>query len=217
MAASVEQTCDNSLPVPDDLRLEAMALAENYDIEAGINATDAFIPESAWMPYARVLKAVRAATPQMGCESLNPLLDVRAGANPSNQIFLVVVDTNYQWTQSWFGGNSLTGNPQIDSLMNTYQLILSNYREEGAEGWATIESQEPLNIRLLLTYFTGIDGVIDVFTYGTVADMPNISGRTEGTDIVLDIYRGYISCPEGCVGGGTFRVGPECIVTYEPR
>jgi hypothetical protein len=214
-AASVKQTCDNSLPVPNDLRLEAMALAVNYDIEAGINPTDAFIPESAWMPFVRVLRAVRAAIPQMNCESLNPMADVQARAIPSNQDFLVIVDTSFQWTRSWFNGNSLTGNPQIDSLMNTYQLSLSEYREEGIDGWATLTSQEPLNIRLLLTYFAPIDGVLDAVTDVVITDIPNISGSSEGSDIVLNISRGYISCPEGCIPSASFRIGPDCTVDYE--
>lgn len=214
---SINVDCLNYTPGQDNLERGARSLSLSYYSEFGITPADAFIPDSIWMPYFTALSAVQRAIPLMGCENLAPFLEIQPHANPSAYGLSIVVDTSFSWTRNWADGEVVTGVQALDSLVQVYNLNLEYYLEENGEGkgWATLSGDEILNIPVLMGYFDGIDGIMEVGHTGYIADMPNVTAHYEGDDLVLNYSRGYIDCTGGCVHSASFRVTPDCLVIYE--
>lgn len=214
LPVSVQVDCENYSSGQEDSRIDAMRLAANHYAQQGIVSTDAFIPDSVWKPYFTALVAVRAAIPQITCDDLSVLEGIRPDRQASEQIS-ITVDTSYAWTKTWRDGTSPTGDPAIDSLMDTYQLSLYQYSEYEGEGQAIFNSAEPLNMTQLGVEFATIDAVLSTGPGPIIVDGPTLGASYEGEDLVLVLGRGFIDCPPGCIHSGTFRVTPDCLVIYE--
>lgn len=213
----VAGTCDISTHGQDDLRREAMRLSLSYFRQFEITPADAFIPESVWMPVFSALVAVRAAIPQIECEDMSSLLEIDVRNTVSAEQMIVEVDTNHSWTAAWRNGDSQTGNPAIDSLMDKYQLSLLEYHDNSFTERAIIEAAEPLHIPQLSTEFSAIAGVLQAEPNYLVGDGDRIEVEYVGTDLLLKISKGYGDCPSGCINRDTwtFRVEEDCTVWYE--
>ncbi|MEM1000983.1 MAG: hypothetical protein AAGN35_28270 [Bacteroidota bacterium] len=215
---AVEVPCAASVSDLQALERGAMQMALREIREQGGPAADSVrIAEANWRPYAEALAAVRTAIPQMECQDLSALLSVEPFQRVAMDELLLHVDAREPWVQAWVNLNSMTGNPEVDALMNRYNLTVTAYYDWEAGDHVVVASSEPLQLLPLLKKFRDIEGIVDGYENTLVGDGDDIMGLREGNDMLIRIYDSYGDCPSGCQHDDiwTFRVTPGCRVFYE--
>lgn len=133
----------------------------------------------------------------------------------TNRLF-VGIDSSYTWTQEWIAGNTLTGNPDVDNLINTYNLTLIDVSIFG--NWVVLGSDNSLNMIALGSSLATIDGVTYAQPDGFIGDGNDIemSGYGSGK-ITLKYSRGWGDCQAGCIYRHywEFMVNEDCEVIFE--
>ncbi len=136
---------------------------------------------------------------------------------PAYDELTVEVDTVQTWVKEWIQGNRLTGNPQIDNLMNTYGLQMDGYFSLSVN-FAVIKapSGTPLNIAALAEKFALIEGVTGTDFEDTGGDGNNISAEDFGTSLKLTYTVGYdeVGAPNNCNGACEFSRAWVFSVSY---
>jgi len=129
---------------------------------------------------------------------------------------IVAIDSTKAWTQAWRKGERLTGQQQIDGLMEKYDLELEKYYEFPWAHTVTLASSRPMNMAALAKRFAAIKGVIYAEPNGGAGDGPDITAQA-GTDHWLLTYSfGWGDCPSGCIYRHywSFEVSSSGEVTY---
>ena len=131
--------------------------------------------------------------------------------------FFVAVDFETDWIQAWVDGNVLTGHPQVDELVGTWDLILERtldttqtYRP------AILLTEEPRNTLALSFGFVGIDGVRYAEPSIAFGDGHTIQVAPRSDAIELVYSYGFGDCPAGCISRHywRFRVGVDGNVKF---
>lgn len=126
---------------------------------------------------------------------------------PAYDELTVEVDTTQAWVKEWMQGNSLTGYPPIDNLMNTYGLQMDGYFSLSVN-FAVIKApnNKPLNIAALAQKFADIEGIINTDFEDTGGDGNNIEVADMGTSLTLTYTVGYdaLGAPNNCNGACQF-------------
>ncbi|MCH8905159.1 MAG: hypothetical protein IIA45_14755, partial [Bacteroidetes bacterium] len=91
--------------------------------------------------------------------------DLHTYFGPDLHGFLFMVDSSYTWVQKLFNGNTLTGQHQVDSLFQLYDLNLT-YAWPWYGGY--IESSKTVNTFALARKFESIPGIILVEFNGKI-------------------------------------------------
>lgn len=130
---------------------------------------------------------------------------------------ILYIDSSYEWTQEWVAGNTLTGNSDVDKLINTYNLTLKTVMDGG--DWLVLEAANTLNTGALAKAFEMIEGVSLASPDGVVGDGDNITMLEYGTEIVLQYSTGEGDCPSGCISHKywNFKVYEDCEVEFWGR
>lgn len=122
-------------------------------------------------------------------------------------------DTTIEWTQAWINGQLLTGNSDIDYLIETYSLSLgSRYYN-----YITLTSSESYNLFALGKKFENIAGVLCSAPDRAAGDGNNITAKTLNEGGLYYIYRvGWGDCPAGCINSHFWDVlaSPDGKVTF---
>lgn len=117
---------------------------------------------------------------------------------PETHRLFVSVDTSKAWTEAWRNGESLTGNPQVDSLIINYNLKL--YRYYTSLNGAVLYATQPLNIFALSKKFVGIEGINYSEPDGIMGDGNDITASIDESFITYTFSYGWGDCPAGCIG-----------------
>ncbi len=211
LSISEAQIVQSSCEAPDsiiNLYLEdAKRLAVRKYPNSGI-----LIPEDHYLPILNLLIAVYNAENLTARDLVIDTYKIHTFPRPVMHELLIKVDTSYSWVMKWKNGEQITGNPNIDSLMNMYDLELKDYYDWRIGQYVLIRAQDPLNLIPLAGQFNSIDGII-------AANLNSVIG--DGNDIELDGNRlifsyGYGDCPSGCISRlyWIFEVYPDCSVSH---
>jgi hypothetical protein len=117
---------------------------------------------------------------------------------PQTHFLIVAFDSTKEWAQEWKNGHRLTGNQQIDFLMETYGLELSEYYSFPWHHAVKLFSVKPLNIYALSKKFEPIEGVIYAEPMGVCCDGSDIKGGIEDY-IRYEFSYKWGDCPAGCL------------------
>jgi len=140
---------------------------------------------------------------------------------------MISVDVNYMWTRVLLAGNTPTGNPDADKLINAYNLeyYSSHKTKDEAVYLVSLKTDKLLNTEALSDAFEAVEGVVNagpspLMGGGSHIEMSggsHIEMSGYGTDEVTLIYNlGWGDCPAGCHTRyyWTFTVDENCNVTY---
>jgi hypothetical protein len=110
----------------------------------------------------------------------------------------VSVDSSTAWVYAWRNGNRLTGNEQVDLLMETYNLELYRVYQ-----WdyisASLYSDSAVNVYAISKKFEPIEGVIYAEPDGCLGDGNDITGSIKSDYIEYNFSHGWGDCPAGCI------------------
>ena len=144
--------------------------------------------------------------------------DVRPEADESLTALDLSLDADFAWVQQWKAGNLISGEPQIDALVNEYGITIENFHSFNGSDYAYLATTERLNIRALTREFEKIPGVIWADDR-EIEDEENDDIRVVGSgpDFLQLEYRE--SCPGGCFQFiyHTFEINNFCRVVYMER
>ncbi len=132
-------------------------------------------------------------------DSVFNIYKIHSFRRPEQRSILVVVDSTKNWVNNWRHGQRLTGNLQIDSLVNKYDLQLINYYAMQLIHAAVLESSAPINIFALGKKFQTIDGVLFAEENRTVGDGDDINALIESDYLKIEFSKGWNDCPAGCI------------------
>lgn len=128
---------------------------------------------------------------------------------------LVAVDSTVGWTQEWRAGNRLTGQTEVDALVEEYDLSVE-YKAWSSQHTAVLHSEAPINTHALSRRFEAVDGVVYAEPDGGAGDGNDIEAVVEKAAVVLTYSRGWGDCPSGCINHAywTFRVEEDGTVRF---
>ena len=117
---------------------------------------------------------------------------------------------------AWTSGNRLTGNAEIDTLMERYALTVVRTYDRGGERMALLGTKRPLNVRPLADPFTRVPGVRNAEPNSYGGDGGNIVATPKSGGWLLDYSVGYGDCLAGCISRRfwTFFVDRAGTVSY---
>ncbi len=142
-------------------------------------------------------------------DSVVDFVPVHTFPNPVMKRLLVVVDTSATWVVHWKRGESLTGNPEVDSLMVAYSLQVQQCRLFlGKSYLALLTTREYWNIAAIASLFSQIEGVEISEPDGYGGDGNDIVGSVKTEHVLYDYYLRWDDCPAGCTEehGWLFKV-----------
>jgi len=148
--------------------------------------------------YSALIHVYRA-TDLAARDTVVDMFDIHVMHTWAIRSLIVAVDSTKAWTEAWRNGERLTGNEQIDQLMETYDLELDEYYDFPWGPLVTLKSIRPLNMAALARRFAAINGVRYSEPNGGAGDGSNITARTEGTCWRLEYSLGWGDCPAGCI------------------
>lgn len=149
-------------------------------------------------------------------DSVVSLYKIHMYSTISLHSLLVDVDSSKEWTRAWRNGRRLTGNAQVDELMERYSLELDGYYSWPDLQLAVLRSQKPLNILALGRSFGKVSGVIYAEPNGVMGDGNNITASIQPEFLRCVFSVGYGDCPAGCIARRfwEFQVGYDGKVTF---
>lgn len=136
--------------------------------------------------------------------------------SPTTNRLIMGIDSSYAWVQEWIAGNTLTGNPDVDDLINTYNLTLNHVGIFG--NWASLLTDNSLNTVALGNAFEAIDGVLYASPEGVFGDGNDIEMLNYSVDeITLTYSFGWGDCLAGCIYRHywEFTIDENCEVVFE--
>lgn len=132
--------------------------------------------------------------------------DIIAAVNPAKQFL-----------ENWRAGNSATGSPELDQLMNKYSVTKIDVMEHFTSSVITVLSfKEPMNAYAMANRFLKTGEFVYVEPNGYAGDGSRITTRVTDTFVDMDYSFGFGDCPAGCIARHwwTFRVFYDGTVEY---
>jgi len=129
---------------------------------------------------------------------------------------MVFVDTNYSWTDAWQNLISLTGNPQIDTIVTKYDLEVVDFYNFSFGNMALLSSDSLWNVYALIDSLEMVPGV----EYGDPNQQIGAAGRISydksGTERYYTFWFQWNDCFDGCdnAHAWNFKVYEDCSVEY---
>ena len=135
---------------------------------------------------------------------------------PEAQEIWVGASDDNNWFDAWSSGDRLTGNAEIDTLMERYALTLVRTYDAGIGRTALLGTKRRLNVRPLAELFARVQGVryAEPNSYG--GDGGNIIATPKSGGWLLDYSAGWGDCINGCISRRfwTFFVDRAGKVSY---
>ena len=167
----------------------------------------------------RALIRVYNATDLAARDSVVDIYRVHTLGNPPLRKIGVGVSRGAAWGDAWRRGDRLTGDSEIDALMETWQLELLWFLEMSSLDYdlAVLESAHPLNTLALAALFRTVDGVANADPNWMGGDGNDIRASRDSASWRLEYGVGFGDCPAGCTGRAVwaFRVFDDDGVRYE--
>ena len=126
---------------------------------------------------------------------------------------IVAVDTTVGWTEAWQAGERLTGQSDVDALLEAYDLSVEY---KAGPSHALVRSETPINPVAMSQQFEGIAGVEYAEQNGYGGDGNDIEATVDETSVLLTYSRGSGDCPSGCIHRATwtYRVDEDGSVDF---
>ena len=157
------------------------------------------LPEETVESYYRGLVHIYNANSIAARDSVIEIYEIHSFPYPETHALIVSVDSTKNWVSAWQNGQRLTGNQQIDFLMETYDLQLDRYYHWSWAHAAVLLSEEAINIFALSKKFKPIDGIIYAESIGVCCDGDDIEGNIESNYISFEFSEGWGDCLAGCI------------------
>jgi hypothetical protein len=190
--------------IPDSTKLlywEDAGLLALRDVQADSAAKYSLIeiPDELMRLYYAGLIHIYQAEKIPERDSVVSMYKIHMYSTISLHSLLVGVDSSKEWTRAWRNGRRLTGNAQVDDLMERYSLELDGYYSWPDLQLAVLRSQRPLNILALGQSFGKVSGVIYAEPNGMGGDGNNITASIQPEFLRYVFSVGYGDCPAGCI------------------
>ena len=186
-----------------------------------ITGNTVLIPPALVERMSDVLTAVHSSE-YAARDSVVDVYDVHIFPQYSLDKVVVKVDSDEvanPWVSSWIDGNRFTGNADIDGIVATYDLEISDIVNFDTESVIILESKDLLNATALADAFAGIDGVIEAKTREESGDGDDITvtpqaGEEDSYTVVYKVA--YDDCENSCQKARfyEFNVDDNCTVSY---
>lgn len=220
-AANLRQVDDTTLPdsvravyYEDAGRLVMRRLQEMQSLALNQIELPAPQVESMYRALARVYNATGLPVR----DSVVDLYHIHTFPVPDVRRLTVLLAHGVGWADAWRRGQTLTGNPEVDTLLVRWDLTLDRFFGFTTVDYdlATLHAARPLNMFALGDRFRPIAGVRDASPSSWGGDGNDITAKPDGDAWLLDFSIGYGDCPAGCIGRRTwaFRVGSDGTVAY---
>ncbi len=200
-------TCDVSNSLEDKYKEDAIRLALRQQTAGTGPASDQIL-----IPPALIDRMVAALAAVDNSEysyrdTVVSIYEIHTLDYPDFYTLTLEVDTAEAWVKEWAEGSRLTGNADVDALMNTYGLDVGNFITLSLGSVAVVSSTDPLNMVGLGNAFSSIPGVVSADAGGEVGDGNDITVVDNGTYIELTYSVGYDSplAPGDCTGECDYR------------
>jgi hypothetical protein len=190
-----------------------------------IHATDGLANDEVELPaelvrtfYQRLIYVYNAESIPAR-DSIVSLYSIHTFPSPELYRLIVMVDSTKSWVQAWRRGERLTGNSEIDLLIEMFDLQLEQYYSGPGSPMAILRAARPLNQAALAKRFAGIDGVNYAEPDGVIGDGNDIEAFSTNSYCRLDYSLGWGDCPAGCTARHfwRFRVYSDGRVEYVGR
>lgn len=188
---------DAALPdsIQQQYRADAAQLAMRY-VQAKGAASDAVeLPDDRIQLFYNALVHVYEAR---HLSARDRVVDLHTFPRYNVHEIIVAVDTSVPWTNAWKEGERLTGESNVDALIQEYDVSVQ-YKAWSHQPAALIRSEEPINTVALSQRFERLDGVVYAEQNGYVGGGNDIEATVGATGIVLTYSRGWGDCPAGCI------------------
>jgi hypothetical protein len=193
---------DDSL-IPDSIKSlmkedAAFLTLRDVYLDSAKKETLVILPENSVESYYSGFVHIYNADTLPARDSVIEMYKIHAFPIPAAHSIIVAIDSTKDWVEAWKNGERLTGNQQIDDLMETYDLQLDRYYRWPLYHAAVLSSDNPINIYALSKKFASIDGVIYAEPNGVCCDGNNITGSLESDYIMYEFSFGWGDCIAGC-------------------
>lgn len=214
--AQTPSDCTVPTTLREAYRRDVMGMAvKRMQVLGSPDFNDIEIPESWQDSILEGMAAILNAPDMPAADSVFNLYCVHEGAfNPVVYGVIIGVDPGSPIAAAWAGGQTLTGNAFLDSVLTRYQFTLTNYISFGA---GVLYTPKLLNLyalgNVLAAHVPGIQyGEPDAIIGGA----GRIEYRVEDGVRYYDFRYEWSDCFDGCDNyyQWSFRVGPDCSVTY---
>ena len=198
-----EQSSADDAAIPDSIKAQyyqdAARLAlrhlfksndpETLPIEIPQNLVD-----SIYSGLIRVYNCTKLPGVELICRT-NP---VHTFPNPEMNLLIIGLDTSFAGFNAWENGNPITGINEIDVIILTYNLEISNFRKLTDHSFAILSSEDHLNLYALSSLFEHINGIRYAEPGGWGGDGPEIQANLSASFIEFTYSIGWGDCPAGC-------------------
>lgn len=214
------QPQDSQVPdlVKQRYREDAEQLALRWLVEQGATSdNDVELPSDLIQTFYNPLIQVYQATDLPARNVVVNTYNIYTFPKHNTRELLVAVDPTKVWTAAWRNGKRLTGNAEIDALMEQFDLELKGYLS--GSNIAVLRTGRPLNTLALAKLLTPIEGVRYADDSSTGGGGSDIRAEFKGSYWQLDYSVGFGDCPAGCSQRTTwtFHAYPDGTVQFAGR
>jgi len=176
---------------------------------------DVELPGSLLLGLTSALARVHNATELPARDSVIAVYRIHTFPRPEVQYLIVGLDPEAPWISSWSGGQRLTGDERVDSLVLQWDLTVDHYYTFSWGHTAVLRSSKPLNMFALGTRFETIEGVLDTHPYRWCCDGDDITAHAAADAWILEYSIGRGDCMAGCAHRcWTFLVAADGTVRF---
>lgn len=177
------------------------------------------IPTASSDTLLDALIAVYNATELPARDSVIDIFNLHTFPQISMRFLLLSGDTTASWMQNLENSGIPTGNTDVDSLINLYNLSVYSFHDYGGTFWyntVVFQTASNLNIEALAGLFEPIPGVVYADPDGAIGDGSDIQASILPDYVELNYIYKWGDCPSGCICSHTwtFRVYYDCSVEY---
>lgn len=126
-----------------------------------------------------------------------------AGNPASPREILIWVDSSKTWLDdSWRAEKTETGLPEIDKLINEFNLSLKQFREylhTSDEVVAHLKADHPFNVYAVSKLFHNLPEISKASPDAVLTGGRDIEARLNENNLLLDVTVGSGDCPSGCI------------------
>ncbi len=135
-----------------------------------------------------------------------------------NAQIVIQIDTNINWTLSWWNLTTTTGIPSLDTLMATYGYSPIDTLKIGNTHWVVLGTTQRLNIKAFCKELDLYNGILNADADMLLMDGNRILYSTNGPNRLLKFVLGYFDCLSGCINHHYFNytINSSFQVSYLP-
>jgi hypothetical protein len=197
----VTEADDSSLPVEvknnyleDAYRLSLREIQKKNSLKT----QTVEIPKESAMMYYNGLIHIYNATLITARDSVVNLFSIHTFPQPRfNEFAIGVTDTNLSWVKKWRNGEIITGNKEMDDLINKYSITIKDSHKSFPLTFL-MKTPQKNNLDALCLLFSKFQGVRFAEPNGYVGDGNDITADANDGKIKYKFRLAWGDCPAGC-------------------